>query len=146
MSGLIDRLHRHSAGKARIADQCADVKILTFLVACDRHPKAGRDRRRGMAGTKGVVLGLVTPKKTRNSAFLFDRVKLIAATGQYLVGVGLMPNIPNQSILGSIKYVMHRNREFYGAEAGTCMPADTRTRIDNELSNFVGNLLEVLDL
>jgi len=41
---------------------------------------------------------------------------------------------------------MHRNREFDRAEAGTGVSADTRTRVDYELSNLVGNLLQVLYL
>jgi len=40
---------------------------------------------------------------------------------------------------------MHRYGKLYSAEAGTCVAADTRTCIDDELPDFVGNLLQVLD-
>jgi hypothetical protein len=72
-------------------------------------------------------------------------MELISAAGQYLVSVCLMPHVPYKSIVWRVEHIVHRNSQLNGAKAGTGMAADTRTRIDDELADLVGNLLEVLN-
>jgi hypothetical protein len=76
---------------------------------------------------------------------LFDRVKLIATSGEDLMRVCLMADIPNQTVTRRVEDVMHRDGELNGTERSTRVPADARTCVDNELADLVSNLLQVVD-
>ncbi len=145
MSGLIDSFHRHAAGERRVADQRTDVKVLVFRIACDSHPERRRQRCRCVSGAERVVFRLVTAKKSAQSAKLFDRVKLVAPSGEDLVRICLMPDVPDKPIVRSVKNIVHRDRKLDSAQRCSGVSADTRASIDNELPNLVGDLLQVLN-
>ncbi len=144
MSCLVDRLHRHATGEARIAYQRANMKILLLCVASHRHAQRRRERGRRVAGTKGVVLRLVTPQEAAQTAVLLDRVQFITTSRQDLMCIGLMPDVPYKFVVGGIEYVMHRNRQLYGTKRRAGVSAYTGAGVDNELSDLVGDLLKVL--
>ena len=98
-----------------------------------------------MPGTERVVLRFIASKKSRQTARLFDRVKLIASSGKDLVRVRLMPDVPDEAIIRRIEDVVHRHRELDRPERGARVPADARASIDNELPDLVRDFLEVLD-
>ncbi|MZH02040.1 MAG: hypothetical protein F3745_01160 [Nitrospinae bacterium] len=56
-----------------------------------------------MTGTKGVVLTLTTFQKPGQTAILADAVQLVFATREDLVGISLVSNIPNHTIMGGIE-------------------------------------------
>jgi hypothetical protein len=72
-------------------------------------------------------------------------MELVPPPGKYLVGIGLVANVPNEAVMRRIEHIMHSHREFDCAETCTCMAADTGAGIDNELADLVGNLLKVLN-
>ena len=59
--------------------------------------------------------------------------------------VCLMPDVPNKPISRRVKYVVHRNGKFDRAEACSRVSADTRARVDNVLTCFVRDRLQILD-
>src|SRR5215216_614539 len=99
MTCLIDRLHRHAAGEARVANKSTYVEVGVLLIPGDRHSKCCRDRCRGMTCTKGVVFRLVAPQKSAQAVELLDRMKLITPPRQDLVSVGLVPDIPYEPVV-----------------------------------------------
>src|SRR5438445_5108283 len=98
-----------------------------------------------MSGTECVILRFVTTKKSRQSAVFLDRMKLIASSGQYLVRVSLMADVPDELVARRIKNVVHRHRELDRSETCSCVASDPRAGVDNELANLVGNFLQILD-
>jgi hypothetical protein len=98
-----------------------------------------------MASAECVVLRLIAAQKARQAAQLFYRMKLVTATCQDLVRIGLMTDIPHKPVVGRVENVMHRDRKLDSAEAGTGVPAHTRTCVDNELADLVSDLLQVID-
>jgi len=98
-----------------------------------------------MPGTERVVLRFIASKKSRQTARLFDRVKLIASSGKDLVRVRLVPDVPDKPIIRRIEDVVHRHSEFDGTERCARVPADAGASVDNELPYFVGDFLQILD-
>ena len=94
-----------------------------------------------MPRAKGVVFRFVTPQKTAQSARLFDCVQFVSPAGQYLVRIGLMPDIPDKPVVRRIENVMHRHGKFDGAKARAGVPAHTRTRFDDKGAQFIGDFL-----
>ena len=92
-----------------------------------------------------VVLRFIASKEAGESAVLFDRMKLVAASGQDLVCVGLVSDVPDKTIVRRIENVMHRDRKLDGPERRSSMTADAGAGVDNELPNLVGDFLQVFD-
>jgi hypothetical protein len=98
-----------------------------------------------MTRAERVVFRLVTTKKSGQSTKLLEGVKLITATRQYLVGVSLVADIPDEPVVWGIKNVVHRHGQLDGAEAGARVTADAGTRVYDELANLVSDFLQVFD-
>ena len=47
---------------------------------------------------------------------LLDGVQLLAPAGQHLVRIGLVPDVPDQPVIGRVEHIMQRNREFDRAQ------------------------------
>ena len=73
-------------------------------------------------------------------------MKLVAAAGQDLVCVSLVADIPDEPVVRRVENVMHRDRQLDRTEARSRVAADARAGVDDELTNLVGDLLQVLDL
>src|SRR5687767_10011160 len=146
MPGLVNRLHRHTARERRIPDKGADVEIFILQIAGDGHAQSGRNGRGCVPGTERIVFGFVTAKKSAQAAWLLDRVQLVSAPGKDLVGVRLVPHVPNQTVTRRVEHVVHRDGQLDGSETGARVAADSRTGVDYERPDLVRDLLQVLDL
>jgi hypothetical protein len=73
-------------------------------------------------------------------------MKLVAPAGEDLMGVRLMPDVPDETVPRRIENVMHRDRKLDRSKRRSRVSADPRARVDNKLANFIGNFLQVLDL
>ena len=67
----------------------------------------------------------------------------IAAAGQDLVWVGLMPDVPDQSVIRRIEHVVQGDGEFDDAQPRTQMTPGGGDRVDRLGAQFVGNLTQV---
>src|SRR6516164_6803070 len=96
-----------------------------------------------MRGTEGVILALGSFRESRESATLARRTDAVAPAGQYLVRIGLMPNIPNQLVAWRIENVVQRHREFNNPQASPKMTTGYRDSVNRLGPQFIGNLLEI---
>jgi len=80
-----------------------------------------------MGSAEGIVLALGPPGETGKAAALTQRPDPVAPTGHNFVRIGLMTDIPDQSVAGRIEDVMERNGQFDDAKAGAEVPPVTDT-------------------
>ena len=78
-SRVVHRLVGHPARDGPVADHGDAVVLASLEVAADRHAQRRRDRRRGVAGAEGVVLGLGAVGEAGEAAALPDGRHLGAA-------------------------------------------------------------------
>jgi hypothetical protein len=71
-------------------------------------------------------------------------MQIVAAAGEDLMSVSLVSNVPNELVVWRVKHVMHCDGQLNGPERGTCVAADARAGVDDELTDLVGNFLKVL--
>ena len=71
-----------------------------------------------MADAEGVVGTLLARWKRCESTALLDRVEALAPSGQHLVWIGLVTDVPDQPIVRGVEDVMQRHGQLDGAEAG----------------------------
>ncbi len=93
-----------------------------------------------MSRTEGIVFAFSPLGKTGQAVLLAERAYAVAAAGQNLVRVGLVPNVPDNSIVGRVKDMMKSNRQFNNAQTGTQMTAGDGHRVDGLRPQFVGKL------
>ena len=96
-----------------------------------------------MPDPERVVDALLAGRERREPAMLLDGAQLVAPARQDLVRVGLMSDVPDQSIVRRVEHIMQRNRQFDGAEAGGEMAAHLAHRVDEIPAKFVGQIPEL---
>ncbi len=57
--------------------------------------QAGGDGGAGMSGPENVMLALAAPQETTDAVLEPQGMKPVPPTGNYLGGVGLVPNVPD---------------------------------------------------
>ena len=70
-----------------------------------------------MTTGKGVVFAFFGRREGTDAVELTIGVEGIATTGQDLMAVGLMADVPDNAVVGRVEHVVHGHREFHGAQA-----------------------------
>ena len=99
-----------------------------------------------MSDTKVVVLTLGSFGEPREAVFLANRAELLAASGEDFVWVGLMADIPDQTVVWRVKDVVQGDSQFHCAEAGAQMttnPGDGTHQIVAQLGRQHRQLIRV---
>ena len=97
-----------------------------------------------MTGAHDVVRGLRDRAERREPPVLADRAEPLAPAGEDLVRVGLVPDVPEDLVLGALEQRVQRHRELARAEVGAEVPADLADRVDDVLAHLLGELRELL--
>jgi hypothetical protein len=80
----------------------------------------------------------------RETAVLADRVEAVAATGEDLVRVGLVADVPEDLVARRVEQAVQRDGQLAGAEIGAEVAADLADRVDDLLADLLGDALELL--
>ena len=88
-------------------------------IARDGHAQGGGKRCAGVSSAVGVVLALGAQHEAVQSAGLADGLEALAASGKQLVNVGLMADIEDKPVGGSVEDVVHGECQFDDAEIWT---------------------------
>ena len=81
------------------------------------------DGRPGVADAEQVVVAFVGGGKAAHTAFLSQPLEQLAPTGEQLVRVALMADVPQQPILREIEDAMQGHAQLHGAQASGEVPA-----------------------
>src|SRR5882672_9811811 len=93
-----------------------------------------------MRGAKGIVFALAPLGETGKASALTHRTHASAASGQDLVRIGLMADIPDDLVLRRIEDAVQGHGELDDAEASAEMAAGDRNRVDKLVAQFFGGL------
>jgi hypothetical protein len=96
-----------------------------------------------MRGAEGVVFALGPLGEAGQAATLPQCPDAVAPAGQDLVRVGLMADVPDQTVVRCVENIMECHGQLDDAEAGTEMPPGYRDRIDGFGAQLVGNLPQI---
>ena len=97
-----------------------------------------------MAGAHDVVLGLGDRAEGREAVVLADGVEAVAPTGEDLVRVGLVPDVPQDLVGRGVQQRVQRDGQLAGAEVGAEVPADLADRVDDQLADLLRERLQLL--
>ncbi len=89
-----------------------------------------------MADPESVVDALRSSREGRQTSLVLDRLELVAASGQDLVRIGLVADVPEQPVMRRVEHVVKRDRQLDRAQTGREMPAALGHRVDQEVTQF----------
>ena len=142
--GVIDGLEGHAGAHRAVADHAHHLIVAPLEVAAHRHAKTGGNRSRAVAGTEGVVFGFRPLGEAGKAAAGTQGANAVAASGKNLVGIGLVPNVPDDAVVGGVEDIVQRHRQFHHPETGAEMAAGDRARVDRLGAQFVHELRQLL--
>jgi hypothetical protein len=90
-----------------------------------------------MPGIEGIIRTLMPPGKSADASILSEGMKLISASGQQLVSISLMSNIPNEHILGRIEHIVDSHSQLYYTEAWRQMPSSAGNGLDDPFPDLL---------
>jgi hypothetical protein len=104
-----------------------------------------------VAGAEGIMRGFAPFRESGQSAELTLAMKVVTPTGNDLMGIGLVADIPDEAVIGGVKAVVERQSQFDCAEIGSEMSASLRERLKEKTSQiccqslklFYGEFLEI---
>ena len=135
--GVVQRLEGHTAGQGAVPDHGDHVEVLSPEVPGSGEPQPRRDRSGAVAGVERVALALSAPGKARDPPVGADAVEVLPPAGEYLVGVGLMPDVPDQLVLRQVEYEMQGHGELHHAHVGGQMAPCAADLLQNERTDLL---------
>ena len=137
-SGVVQGLERHAAGETPVTDDGNDLAIATGTLRRNRHSGCRADRCTRMADPERVVRALAAFGKWRYPPPFAHRVHLVAPPGQDLVGVALMPDVPDDAIARCVVQIMECDGELDCAETGREVAAGLGDAVDEISAKLPG--------
>ena len=142
VTGVIEGLVGHPGGHGTVADNCNRMMVPVLHGGCSRHTQCSADRGAGVPGPEGIVLTFLAVEKTTEPVTAAQAAHCIAPAGQDFVGIGLVPDIPDQSITGCIKDMVQGDRQFDGPESRRQVTAGGGDGFNQELTEFISQLCQ----
>ncbi len=140
---IVQRLERHPPRHRAIADDRDAAVVFSGQLGCNRHAQRGGDGRAGMAGSESVVVTFVPSGETGDAVRHAQPAHRRTPSGQYLVRIGLVTDIPHQLVFRRVVDVMQRDGQFHRAEIGREMPAGLADRLDQKGTQFIRQLRQL---
>ena len=146
-ASLVEALEGQTAGHGPIADDGHMLDVaLAVVAAADSHAECRTDTRAAVPDPKRVVFAFAALGEAADAFVLTVGVETLASTGQNLVAVGLVSDVPHDLVLGGVEDVMQGHGKLDDAKAGAKVPTFFRHHIDDELTQLIADLLQFLGL
>ena len=91
-----------------------------------------------MSYTEGVEVTLRSLWKTRQTVLHSHSRHALASTGQHLVRIALVADIPHYAVIGRVENMVKCNGEFDNTQACAKVAAGGRDGVQQKLSQFIG--------
>src|SRR5262249_18003684 len=88
-------------------------------------------------------LGFEDRAERGQALILADRVEAIAAAGEDLVRIRLVPYVPEDLVARGVEEAVERHRQLAGAEVGAEVTADLADHVDDLLPDLLGDPLQL---
>lgn len=133
---VVHRLESDAGAQRAVADHRHAMPRFAVDPGGMRHAEHDGDRCAGVRGAERVVRRFAAARKTGNAAALPQCLHRLAPTGQDLVRIGLVPDVPDDAIARRIEYVVQRDGQFDGTEIGGKMPAGGGDVVQHEIAQL----------
>ncbi len=143
-AGIVHGFIGHAGRHRTVTDHGDNIILAAGEVARHGHAERCGDRGGGVRRTERIVIAFGPLGEAGQPAAGAQGANAIAAAGQDLVRIGLMADVPDQTVARGVEHVVQRRGQFDDAEAGAEMPARDRDGIDGLLAQFIGDLPDLV--
>ena len=140
---IVQGLKGHTGRHRTVSNDRHRTAILSLDASRLSHAQSGRDAGRRVRCAKGVKFAFIALGKTTQSTQLPERGHAVFATRQDLVRIGLVPHIPNQSVLWGVKDVVKGQRELNRSQIRAQMPACLGHTLEQKSPQLRGQRFEL---
>ncbi len=96
-----------------------------------------------MGRAERIVVALRALGEARQAPTLTQGADAVAPSGQDLVRIALMPDVPDQDVPGRLEHMVQRHRQLDHAQRRAQVPARHRHGIDHLGPQLIGQLLQL---
>ena len=136
-AGVVHGLVGHAAGDAAVADDGDHVVAAALELVGDGHPQGRADTGAGVAYAEGVVLAFLPVGEGAHAALGADAGHPVLAPGQDLVGVSLMPHVPDQLVARRVEHVVQGDGQLHRPQPRREMPPRYAHRLRQVLAQLL---------
>lgn len=91
-----------------------------------------------MSCAESIMLALIPAGKAADAFKRTQGFKLVLATGQNLVHIGLMANVKYDFVLRAVKHFMQRQSQLNDPQVGGKVTARPGNRLNHQFADFLG--------
>ena len=146
LGGVVHRLIGHARRHRAVADHGHNPVLLALLVARGGEAQGGADRGRGVGRAERIVFALAALGEAGQAPALAQGADAVAPPGQDLVRIALMPDVPDQDVLGRLEHMVQRRGQLDHAQTRAQVPARHRHGVDRLDPHLVRQLLKLGDI
>ena len=143
-AGVIEAFVRQTAGQRSVAEDGNNAKFFTIQIASGRHAEPGGDGRRRVSGAKRVVLALRPLEESGEAVLLTQRLHSCVASGEKLVRIALMTDVPHELIARRVEARVERDGQLDNAQSGADVAAGPRADLDESLPDRRAQLAKLV--
>ena len=135
--GIIDRFINHSAGKRSVTDHRYSCTVISTHLVGTGNSICRTDGSGSVSGDKCVMDTLLRFRKTGQPVSLTKGGKLFLSPGQNLMGITLVPDIPDNRVFRRIKHPVQCDGQFNRPQIGSQMASCPGYMLNQKLADFI---------
>ncbi len=146
LPGTVEGLKGHARCQSAIPDDRHHLEILSAQVSGFGHTKGSRNGGSTVPCPEGVIDTLLPFGKAADPPFLPQGLKSFLPAGNQLMGIGLVPDIPDELVPGRIKDIVQGQRQLHDPQARGQVTPCLRAHGDDLLPDLLGQTWEIPSL
>jgi hypothetical protein len=143
MADVVERLEAEAGHERRVADDDRDPFGAVTDVARGGEALGDRQAGAGVTAVEDVVLALAAAREAADAVDLPERPEPLQPAREELVGVGLMPRVPDDPVVRRAQQPVQGDGDLDHAEAGAQVAARLRDGRDDRLADLGGEICEL---
>ena len=143
---VVERLEGDAVGQGRVAEDADDMLVAATLVPRGAHAQRRRQRRARVPRAVTIMLALGAQREPVQAVGCADGVESAFAAGEQLVDVALVAHVPDELVVRRREHAMQGDGQLDYAQIGSEMAAVFRKDSDQFVADFLGQLLQLVQL
>ena len=142
VAGQVEALEGFARSQGAVADDGDDAVVLPFQIPGRGHAEGGGDGGGGVAHAEEVVGALGKAREARQPSPAAQGAELAVPAGEDLVGIGLVPHVPDELVPVEVEFRKQGQGELDGAQRGGEMAAVFRAHGNDAPAQLAGKALQ----
>ncbi len=135
---IVERFKGDAVGEGGVSGNGDDMLVAAGEIAGDGHAQGRGEGSAGVTGSVTIVLAFGAQHEAVEAAGLTQGFKAVEPSGQDFVDIGLVADVEEELVLGSVEDRVEGQGQLHDAEVGAEVAAGLRKGLNQELANLFG--------